>query len=180
MNECTRTQHRLNDLLDGLLPASECVRLGEHLRTCRGCRDEYDALRKTVHLLHHARTPTDDGARDRVMRRFRTAAVTISPRRRVWTAPRLVPFGVGGTLAALAAVSLFVYMSPAVDNPADTTPIVINALVRGEPLPTPDELSRITAQHADSSAAVLGVSDEVQQDAISDASSRIDDTEGRP
>jgi anti-sigma factor RsiW len=177
MNECTRSQHRLNDLLDGLLSAAECIRLGEHLRTCRGCRDEFDALRKTVHLLRHATTPSDDGARDRVLRRFRTAAVAVRPQRRLWIAPRLVPVGLGATLAALAAVMMFVNLTPTSELPE---PARLAVSMHAEPLPTPAEQDRLTAQHAATSSAVLGVNDEEQQDAISDASSRVDNTEEHP
>lgn len=179
MRECDKAQRQLNDLLDGQLSASECVRLGDHLRACPGCRSEFDAIRRTTRMLRHLPAPVDGGAQERVMRRFRVAAaqerLPVSARR----PPRLIPFGLGATAAGLACMLLLAAPVRTRRAVSGRRPEPVG-MRRVEPLPSSAEMDRLTTLHADTSAAILGASDEVQQDAIADVSARTDDALARP
>ena len=49
--KCHKIEHRISDYIDGTLSERQTAAVGLHIRSCRSCRREVVALKKTRHLL---------------------------------------------------------------------------------------------------------------------------------
>lgn len=174
MLECNRAQAQINDFLDGTLGASQATALMAHLRDCPECDQEYQELKATQMLLRNAPLSRDEVAQDRIMARFRhtVGAQTQPERARIawWRNP--LPLGLAAT--AVAAFLLMITITPFDSQVPVTEPISSQA---ASPLPSVGEMDHMTALHAAQSDDVLG-SDELHQNALADANSRLAADEG--
>jgi anti-sigma factor RsiW len=61
MSECHRIESMLSDYLDRDLPADACLKIDEHLKSCRACAEAAQALRSTVQLCREYRATSRPG-----------------------------------------------------------------------------------------------------------------------
>jgi len=55
--QCPEAKHLFSPYLDGAVTGTEMLALQNHLSECRGCKQEYQALRKTQQLLANVERP---------------------------------------------------------------------------------------------------------------------------
>jgi len=185
MTPCERVQTHLNDFLDGTLAAPQAQVLNLHLQDCPVCRKEYNALKSTQALVRHVAVPEGTAAKRRVMARFRQdiAMTESSNRERSATSPtayaarwraRLLPLG---TMAAAAILLCLFMLSPLHSRQEPTvltgTPVFLATADCSPTLPTADDLDQMTSAHAVQSFTVQNGSEELQQEALADANSRL-------
>jgi hypothetical protein len=96
-DRCSWTRGALSDYVDGRLNPEEGARIGEHLNTCRGCREDLESLRATVALLRSLPEVTPS-------RSFAVAPVRAMPGRRALPALRFATAAAVLLLAAAFAV----------------------------------------------------------------------------
>jgi anti-sigma factor RsiW len=188
MTHCERVQTHLNDFLDGTLAAPRAQELNLHLQDCPACRREYNALKATQALVRHVAVPEGTLAKRRVMARFRQdiALADITHRERSAMSPatytarwrtRLLPLG---TMAAAAILLCLFMISPlhSRQEPAALTgtPVFLATAACSPTLPTADDLDQMTSAHAVQSFTVQNGSEELQQEALADANSRLSTT----
>jgi anti-sigma factor RsiW len=170
MLTCDRATALIHDCLDGTLGAEPAVALTAHLQQCPACQREYAALKATQALLRSAPLPDAEPARERVLARFRhTVGAMERPRRRpLWTW-RPLPVGL-----ATAATLLLFGLATLPWRPAENGSLFSETLnVEDAGLPSAADLDRMASLHAAQSAGVLPAGAELQQDALSDANSRL-------
>ena len=184
MAACERAQAHLNDFLDGMLGAAQAQELNAHLQECAVCRDEYHALKATQQLVHDATVPGGAEARQRVMTRFRQAVAPPSgtalpapprPSGMVWPG-RLLPYGaaIAATgILCLAALLPFHSGSDKERAVVGERPVIVATASCAAGLPTADNLDQMTSAHAVQSLTVQNGSEEMQQEALADANSRL-------
>jgi anti-sigma factor RsiW len=165
MEVCQQALPDLNDYMDGTLGSARAVALDGHLQECASCRAELDALRDTRSLLRRAAVPVDQGARDRVLTRFRAAAGTMAPPAARWrprARPLLYALATGAAAATLWLASI--------DRNAPLAPVPEVAIG----LPSVGDIDRMTSLHAVGSRSIVDTGTELQRDALADANSRLD------
>jgi anti-sigma factor RsiW len=172
MLDCPRAQAQFNDFLEGTLTAAQSVALMAHLRECRDCAREFQALKATQTLLRGASLPDGEAARDRVMARFRHsvgAATAPEPVCPIWWR-RPLPLGMA---TAAAALLILLTVLPFTNSGVPNTEASLTGGLESLALPSSDEIDNMTALHAAQSASVLNSADELQHEALADANSRL-------
>lgn len=181
MTTCEHNQARLNDFLDGTLPAAQAQELNAHLRQCSVCRTEYKALKATQELVRAVAVPDGQAARQRVMARFAQGAQA-QTRVQPSAAQPLSAFwnrrGLALGLASVGACALLFVIRPGggTSQPSDVyagKPLMVVTALSSPSLPAASDLDAMTSLHAVQSFTVLNGDEELQQDALADANSRL-------
>jgi hypothetical protein len=182
MGTCERAQAHLNDFLDGTLGAAQAQEINAHLQDCAACRDEYHALKTTQELVHNAAVPGGEEARRRVMAHFRQAVapesgavLPASPEAvRIAWRKRLLPYGAAVATAGVLCLAVLVPLHYSNERTTgEKTPVIIATASCTSDLPTADNLDQMASAHAVQSLTVQNGSEEMQQEALADANSRL-------
>jgi anti-sigma factor RsiW len=157
-DRCSWTRGALSDYVDGRLNPEEGARIGEHLNTCRGCREDLESLRATVALLRSLPEVTPS-------RSFAVAPVRAMPGRRALPALRfataaavlllVLAFAVDGTGVFERSAPSDLYWGPAAYE-ADTD----HWLVQGESIVITDS-ENVTVKKTEVNLVVPDGSDNV-------------------
>ena len=170
---CNSANKQLNGFMDGVLDAAQSIAIAEHIQVCPACRNEYEGLRAVKGILRQIPVPAGDSARERVLATYRlaTTADRIHAGPPIW---RRAGFSLGIAAAAAAAIllTLVVPLQPGIQPEMIEAPVASSQVV-----PTAAEIDHMTLLHSTESASVLNVGDELLQDAIADANSRIEITD---
>ena len=182
MTTCEHNQARLNDFLDGTLPAAQAQELNAHLRQCAVCQAEYKALKATQELVRALAVPDGQAARRRVMARFSQGAQAQTRVQRRAAQPLSAFWNRRGLALGLASVGVCALLyrvkpgSPIAAQPSEVyagKPLMVVTALSSPSLPAPGDLDAMTSLHAVQSFTVLNGDEELQQDALADANSRL-------
>jgi len=122
--------------------------------------------------------PEGEQARGRVLARFRQSVAQRTQEQRparALSARRFLyaPLGIATAATALLAIVAVSRQTPSTPEGAADAPVIVATSACTEALPTANDLDRMTSLHAVESFTVLSGNEELQQDALADASSRV-------
>ncbi|THD74236.1 MAG: anti-sigma factor [Phenylobacterium sp.] len=114
MSACPDNSHLIHAFLDGELDAANTEAFETHLKTCAGCAAELAALQalRARIAAPGVATPAPEALRGRIEAMI-AAETAPAPRRRAVSLPAVLPWGLSGAFAAVAASLAVVATLPA-------------------------------------------------------------------
>lgn len=177
MTGCKSIREHLNDFLDGTLSATQAGQVNAHLEACTACRAEFRALKATQELVRHVGTPDGKAAQQRALNRFRAVVNTEVPREptRSWMTGPQVFSGMAALGATAVLLFCMLHRTPTVSVEETTAPLLVTA-ASADALPSASDLDQMTSLHALECLTMHNGNDELPEDALADATSRLRST----